>query len=785
MNGIYNIGVLIGNANSQHPKELIQGIYEAATEENVNITMFLGTQGNSLGYDKEISDHGRDNYNYQFNVVYDYALLANLDALIISYGTLCIFLEEVNKNEFLKKYGDIPTIILEEYEDNKEASYLISDNYGSMMQIMEHMIIDHGYHNILHLSGPLNNCDATERRQAYLDAMAKHHLPVTEQMIIYGDYSTDVDHLVEKLLDDNPEAEAIVSANDEMTVSIYRVCKKRGLVVGKDLAVTGYDDADMARKMDPPLTTANQDGVDMGFLALKQAVMLCKGDKHVALRIPAKFKKRGSCGCAYCTGSIQEIYKEVAAGESNRTSLYIQPEMLADYIIQRSVNERRNKEIDQCFKNLLYDLGSIILYNHEEKKDEAALESGNEQFLNIVRKVLEKRYSRYVDVTRFTESIHEILREEMKYCEEKERLLWLHHLMEITDEYIQSLVLLRKSEQINELFYKSWMAPVMVREMMEQVADETQFYNTAIKQIRARGAKSAYLYILEDPITYLRGESFLCPEKMYLAAQYKDGEIVAYPPSERPVITRKNGFNTHYSQIEGHIYITFTLFVDETQFGVMICEISDDEMGDFYGISLQIGTALAFLKISMKEADAKRQLYTTMKTLEDKNEILNFVSTNDELTGIYNRRGFMEHAMELARTNAGKEAYMIFADLDHLKEINDCFGHAEGDFAISHAAKILSAAMGDKGYCGRIGGDEFVAMILAEHVKAEESIKEEFKKAIDGLNETSGKPYYVEFSVGIIKFMCETDSELSSIIKGADDVLYVAKKNRRKSIKRE
>lgn len=43
MKGIYNIGVLIGNANSQHPKELIQGIYEAATEENVNITMFLGT----------------------------------------------------------------------------------------------------------------------------------------------------------------------------------------------------------------------------------------------------------------------------------------------------------------------------------------------------------------------------------------------------------------------------------------------------------------------------------------------------------------------------------------------------------------------------------------------------------------------------------------------------------------------------------------------------------------------------------------------------------------------
>ena len=108
---IYNIGVLIGNAHMEHPKELIRGIYESSMNENVNVSMFLGTQGNVMGYIDHIFDSTEESYNYQFNVIYDYALLGNLDALIISYGTLCIFLEHENKRQFFKKFEHIPYIV--------------------------------------------------------------------------------------------------------------------------------------------------------------------------------------------------------------------------------------------------------------------------------------------------------------------------------------------------------------------------------------------------------------------------------------------------------------------------------------------------------------------------------------------------------------------------------------------------------------------------------------------------------------------------------------------------
>jgi DNA-binding LacI/PurR family transcriptional regulator len=277
--------------------ELIRGICEAAKTENVNISFFVGAQGNALDFWK-----GDENdlfaYNYQYNSLYDYSLIAGLDALIISYGTLCIYLDKDDREAFASKYRSVPLVILEEYDEESCDSFIISDNFGSMYTIMEHLLTDHGYEDVLYLSGPKNNTDSNERERAYREAMKAHGLEVTEDMVEYGDYSSNVDELVERLLDSNPDAQAIVSANDEMAMSIYRVCKKRGLIPGKDIAVTGYDDVEFAQRMDPPLTTANQDGMDMGYRALKCAVELCKNPKPMKMKLPAKFLQRQSCGCS-------------------------------------------------------------------------------------------------------------------------------------------------------------------------------------------------------------------------------------------------------------------------------------------------------------------------------------------------------------------------------------------------------------------------------------------------------------------------------------------------------
>jgi diguanylate cyclase (GGDEF)-like protein len=128
---------------------------------------------------------------------------------------------------------------------------------------------------------------------------------------------------------------------------------------------------------------------------------------------------------------------------------------------------------------------------------------------------------------------------------------------------------------------------------------------------------------------------------------------------------------------------------------------------------------------------------------------------------------------------------MIYGDLDHLKEINDNWGHSEGDYAIQCAGQILKKCLRDTDIIGRIGGDEFVALIFSESDSFQTTFHHRVTEACKMLNATSGKPYYVELSVGVAAFDFTPETNLKNIVSQADSLLYEQKKYRRKSIRRE
>ena len=95
----YTIGVMIGNAISPHIAELIEGIYHASADMQINVVFFLGIHS---GYYYNLNQEcAVDNdFDYQFNVVYDYQAFADIDALIIEYGSLSLFLSEKGKSSY-------------------------------------------------------------------------------------------------------------------------------------------------------------------------------------------------------------------------------------------------------------------------------------------------------------------------------------------------------------------------------------------------------------------------------------------------------------------------------------------------------------------------------------------------------------------------------------------------------------------------------------------------------------------------------------------------------------
>lgn len=771
---VYNIGILIGNAHTSHPKQLIRGISEGAKEHPCNLFFFLGTQSGTFSQDIYGYRVG-DDYDYQFNVIYDYAILGNLDVLIISYGTLCAFLENQNKEKFFRRFQGLRYIVLEELDERKNGNYIISDNIVGMSNVVEHLVVHHKYNKILYVSGPTGNTDASERKEAFMHMMEKHGIAVDDTMIALGDYSEYVDEKIGKLLDAHPDAQAIVCANDEMAVSAYRECKRRRMIVGKDIAVTGYDNFFKAPTMIPPLTTAEQNGYDMGYRALFDAIRICDGEECLQTRLPAKLKKRHSCGCVGNDYNIKVDFQ-------NEKETYFYIEEKVDDFISGCILAAENEALAgymriQIRKLILFIVNYFICLreNHNVKCDVHGVDE-------ILNQIINGEYRDFISTFSLMGMLSSFLKELTDMEKDVEKKLQIMELRLIIQNNLFTKLYVKEESEHIEFRRKALMGPLFERKILECINNEQEVFYQAALQLKNKNIPMAYIYVFDSPVIHRKGNQWKTPGIMYLASYCANDKVVSFETNERPTVDWKKGFSDFLPREDGHILISFILYSEEKQYGLMMCEIDISEITSMYVTSLQLGNIMRFLEMSKFERKIQRKLEDKVKIIQEKNEVLNFVSEYDQMTGILNRRGFGENALRLNRRNRGKRAYFLFADLDHLKEINDCFGHSEGDYAIIKVAQILKQSIGNEGVAGRLGGDEFVAMIVSDEEGFECKLLEELRRDMFEMNHDSGKPYYIEFSVGIIAFTCNDKFDLSNILKEADKALYEAKRSRRASI---
>lgn len=159
------------------------------------------------------------------------------------------------------------------------------------------------------------------------------------------------------------------------------------------------------------------------------------------------------------------------------------------------------------------------------------------------------------------------------------------------------------------------------------------------------------------------------------------------------------------------------------------------------------------------------------------------LTLTDDLTGLYNRRGFMtlaEQQIKLERhERTARGLTLMFADMDGLKAINDIHGHEAGSEAIVQFGKILSSALREADLIARWGGDEFVMLTIGSHHDNVEGMKERLLEKIAEYNRTSGKPYSIECSVGVAPIPLDGERSFESIIAEADEAMYAEKRRRK------
>ena len=171
---------------------------------------------------------------------------------------------------------------------------LLFDNSTGIAQAVGYLA-EQGRKHIGIMVGNLENTDCYQRYKAYRKSLDVHGLEFKESYLMHSGMSYDSKGDAERLLDNNPELDAVICINDLIASMVYDAVSERGKIVGKDIAVIGFDDQPFAKDMEPPLASVKADASRLGEASVEKAYNYLNGIKDDRRLVDTSFIPRGSC----------------------------------------------------------------------------------------------------------------------------------------------------------------------------------------------------------------------------------------------------------------------------------------------------------------------------------------------------------------------------------------------------------------------------------------------------------------------------------------------------------
>jgi diguanylate cyclase (GGDEF)-like protein/PAS domain S-box-containing protein len=183
--------------------------------------------------------------------------------------------------------------------------------------------------------------------------------------------------------------------------------------------------------------------------------------------------------------------------------------------------------------------------------------------------------------------------------------------------------------------------------------------------------------------------------------------------------------------------------------------------------------------ISWKGKPATLILLEEITDRKEMEEQLKKMSIMDELTGLYNRRGFLTLAQQQLKVaeRTKKEMLLFFADLDNMKWINDNLGHQQGDRALTDIAALLKETFRESDILSRIGGDEFAVLALDTPEINSEMLISRLKDSMKSFNQKRQRRFNLSLSIGLARYLPDTPVTIDHLLAEADRRMYEQKRN--------
>lgn len=770
-----NIGLAISHLEDEFASAVCRGAIIGAKEIDANLIIFPGRYIDAVYADKK-----RTEYEYQYNTLFSYAFPEDIDVLLVLAGTIANSLNDERKKAFLKSLGDVPIITLACVVEGYPS--VCFDNKSGLEECIKHLITEHRCTKIGFVSGPKTNGDAIERLNTYIETLEKFNVPVDENRIAYGRFSPYSQETVEELLDRCPDLEAIAFANDAMASGAYEVFEKRGIEVGKDIYITGFDDSPTAVNLVPPLTTVRADASELGYDAVIGCLEYREKGTLSSRLVRSSMVKRKSCGCrseAAADFTYQDIFvfNHCWCRSDSQTIAAI-----SKYLFESFKTSSLLESVKPTVENYLREIFRLL--NSDDKGGVSISDEALAYIPAAFEDLLTSETMKCIDQDRLCSVIDYLSHRFAAGLEseaDKEKLSMVFVGMY---QILMRAVMIYSNKRVEDVEFLTWQSNSITKDMLLFDSYDDSGYGSVTDKLTRLNVASSYIYIFPDTITHRKDEEWVPPSKVLLKSYHNNDNWEVVPSEEQEISIRHLFRNKYIPEDRRFTMVLSAIFLNADHYGLFLCELEYEYFYYISALSAQLCAAMKILRLIQDKESIQQELEQTLMQIKEKNIQLDTISKIDVLTGVYNRRGFFTQANSIINSpmNEGRDALIVFADLDSLKTINDSFSHEDGDFAIKNAAKILHDSFRCSDVIGRIGGDEFSVLAMVENASSEEVtsiVRQRIAETTDAFNATHTKPYIVHLSVGVYAFKCGKDVELSKILAKADDVLYDEKKHKK------
>jgi len=715
-------------------------------------------------------------FDYQYNRIFGLMNEENLDALVLITTLVCNYVDAAEISKFCARFKGIPLVSIG--MELPEAPSIVIDNRAGVRDLIRHLAAKHGARRIAFVRGPVNNWEAEERFAAYRLELEAQGIAFDPKLVAQGDFTGfSSGPAIEGYFRNNVEApDAFVFANDEMAIRSMQILRERGLRIPARTAITGFDDIAEAEAQMIPLTTVRQPLEEMARRAMRMAMDMLDGKDAPRLTVlPTEAVIRSSCGCLVrCIDSIDDVESRAGSATGSERKCCADAAMSALRGLKPgkvSALEERSGRIGEAAEAML------AIAEGKEGRDRF--------FLGFVES-LQEEIQAGLDPGEWQLILPAIC------CAIEGMPGGKADLRELASLYRRCAALASEMAAI-----KSG-ASRFVASSESNILQDVQFNLSSIMHI-------------EELVASLRSQLPRLGIGTFVLSQYQqEWRHDPRTPWEIPRLSRyvgglEDGAKRRAPDEDSELYpsglllppgaldagkrrtlAVFPLFLRENHYGTIVYELTRLNGYVYEILTTQISGILKSISLYHSKEQAEERLRQAMMELESYNKQLSDLSLTDELTGLYNRRGFMKLAIQqLSLTRQmGKHALLVFGDIDGLKGINDAYGHDEGDEAIKATASAFRRAFRSMDIIARLGGDEFT--IFAANA-AEDSLKS-FEARMTALlaeaNEASGKPYKLSISLGCVACSPGESTRFDDYLRQADAQLYLQKKAKREARQR-